>query len=134
MVRRQSHAFDAAGGERHWVRRRGVVAIAGVEGIQIGESIIDLANPAPLEPLIIDEPTLAMLFTINNSPFAGREGQFVTSRDLRSRLDRELLTNVSLRVEDGGATDTFRVLARGEPHPHLQLLREIVVEVEQVRV
>ncbi|HTA51965.1 MAG TPA: translational GTPase TypA [Candidatus Acidoferrum sp.] len=91
-----------------------IVAIAGVEGIQIGESITSLENPAPLEPLLIDEPTLAMVFTINTSPFAGREGQFVTSRDLRSRLERELLTNVSLRVEDTGTTDAFRVLGRGE--------------------
>ena len=89
-------------------------AIAGVEGIQIGESITDLLNPAPLEPLLIDEPTLTMVFTVNTSPFAGREGQYVTSRDLRARLDRELLTNVSLRIEDMGATDSFRVLARGE--------------------
>jgi len=91
-----------------------IVAIAGVEGIQIGESITDLANPAPLEPLTIDEPTLAMVFTINTSPFAGREGQYVTSRDLRSRLEKELLTNVSLRVEETGSTDAFRVLGRGE--------------------
>ena len=91
-----------------------IVAIAGVEGIQIGESITDLANPAPLEPLTIDEPTLTMVFTINTSPFAGREGQYVTSRDLRSRLEKELLTNVSLRVEDMGTTDAFRVLGRGE--------------------
>ena len=91
-----------------------IVAIAGVEGIQIGESITDLENPAPLEPLMIDEPTLAMVFTINTSPFAGREGQFVTSRDLRSRLEKELLTNVSLRVEDTATTDAFRVLGRGE--------------------
>src|SRR5271156_2994915 len=91
-----------------------IVAIAGVEGIQIGESITDLLNPVPLEPLLIDEPTLTMVFTVNTSPFAGREGQYVTSRDLRARLDRELLTNVSLRIEDMGATDSFRVLARGE--------------------
>jgi GTP-binding protein len=91
-----------------------IVAVAGVEGIQIGESITDLENPAPLEPLTIDEPTLAMIFTVNTSPFAGREGQFVTSRDLRARLEKELLTNVSLRVEDTGSTDSFRVLARGE--------------------
>ncbi|HXX43818.1 MAG TPA: translational GTPase TypA [Candidatus Acidoferrales bacterium] len=91
-----------------------IVAIAGVEGIQIGESIVDLENPAPLEPLLIDEPTLAMVFTINSSPFAGREGQFVTSRDLRDRLQKELLTNVSLRVEDTATTDAFRVLGRGE--------------------
>src|ERR1700693_6056800 len=91
-----------------------LVAIAGVEGIQIGESITDLANPQPLEPLLIDEPTLTMVFTVNTSPFAGREGSYLTSRDLRARLDRELLTNVSLRIEDMGATDSFRVLARGE--------------------
>ena len=91
-----------------------IVAIAGVEGIQIGESITDLERPAPLEPLTIDEPTLAMVFTINTSPFAGREGQFVTSRDLRARLEKELLTNVSLRVEETGSTDAFRVLGRGE--------------------
>jgi GTP-binding protein len=91
-----------------------IVAIAGVEGIQIGESITDLENPEPLEPLLIDEPTLTMVFTINTSPFAGREGQYVTSRDLRARLEKELLTNVSLRVEDMGTTDAFRVLGRGE--------------------
>jgi GTP-binding protein len=91
-----------------------IVAIAGVEGIQIGESITNLENPSPLEPLIIDEPTLAMVFTINTSPFAGREGQYVTSRDLRARLEKELLTNVSVRVEDAGSTDAFRVLGRGE--------------------
>ena len=91
-----------------------IVAIAGVEGIQIGESITDLESPAPLEPLVIDEPTLAMVFTINSSPFAGREGQFVTSRDLRERLEKELLTNVSLRVEETATTDAFRVLGRGE--------------------
>jgi GTP-binding protein len=91
-----------------------IVAIAGVEGIQIGESIVDLENPSPLKPLAIDEPTLAMVFTVNTSPFAGREGQLVTSRDLRDRLKRELLTNVSLRVEDTNTTDSFRVLGRGE--------------------
>jgi GTP-binding protein len=91
-----------------------IVAIAGVEGIQIGESLTELENPAPLEPLAIDEPTLAMVFTVNTSPLAGREGQFVTSRDLRERLDKELLTNVSIRVEDGETPESFRVLGRGE--------------------
>ncbi|MFY9528272.1 MAG: translational GTPase TypA [Candidatus Acidiferrales bacterium] len=91
-----------------------IVAIAGVEGIQIGECITELERPAPLPPIAIDEPTLAMVFTVNTSPFAGREGQFVTSRDLRARLDKELLTNVSIRVEDPGSTDSFRVLGRGE--------------------
>jgi GTP-binding protein len=91
-----------------------IVAIAGVQGIQIGESITDIENPAPLEPLVIDEPTLTMVFTVNTSPFAGREGPYVTSRDLRERLEKELLTNVSVRVEDTDTTDAFRVLGRGE--------------------
>jgi GTP-binding protein len=91
-----------------------IVAVAGVEGIQIGESITDLAQPAPLDPLTVDDPALAMIFTVNTSPFAGREGPLVTSRDLRARIEKELLTNVSLRVEETGSTDAFRVLARGE--------------------
>jgi GTP-binding protein len=91
-----------------------IVAIAGVEGIQIGETITDLERPAPCEALVIDEPTLAMIFTVNTSPLAGREGNFVTSRDIRDRLQKELLTNVSIRVEGSGTTDAFRVLGRGE--------------------
>jgi GTP-binding protein len=91
-----------------------LVAIAGVEGIQIGESIIDLANPMPLEPLLIDEPTLAMIFTVNSSPLSGRDGNYLTSRDLRDRLQKELLTNVSIRVEDTDTPESFRVLGRGE--------------------
>jgi GTP-binding protein len=91
-----------------------IVAVAGVEGIQIGETITDLATPAPLPPLLIDEPTLAMLFTVNTSPFSGRDGQWLTSRDLRDRLKKELLTNVSIRVEDTDTPEAFRVLGRGE--------------------
>ena len=91
-----------------------IVAVAGVEGITIGETITNVENPAPLPHIKIDEPTIAMQFTINNSPFAGREGQFVTSRNLRERLDKELLTNVSLKVEEGATPDTFKVLGRGE--------------------
>ena len=91
-----------------------IVAVAGVEGITIGETITDVANPAALPPIAIDEPTIAMLFTVNTSPFAGKEGQYVTSRNLRERLDKELLTNVSLRVEDTGTTDSFKILGRGE--------------------
>jgi GTP-binding protein len=91
-----------------------LVAIAGVEGIQIGESITDLATPQPLEPLLIDEPTLAMIFTVNSSPLSGKEGTYVTSRDLRDRLQKELLTNVSIRVEDTDTPESFRVLGRGE--------------------
>src|SRR5712675_1592011 len=91
-----------------------IVAVAGVEGITIGETITDALNPAPLPAIVIDEPTIAMTFTVNTSPFAGRDGQYVTSRNLRERLDKELLTNVSLRVEEMGTTDTFKVLGRGE--------------------
>ena len=91
-----------------------LVAIAGVEGIQIGETITDLSAPAPLEPLLIDEPTLAMIFTVNSSPLSGKEGNYVTSRDLRDRLQKELLTNVSIRVEDTDTPESFRVLGRGE--------------------
>jgi GTP-binding protein len=91
-----------------------IVAIAGVEGIQIGESITDLVSPEPLEPLLIDEPTLAMIFTVNSGPLAGKEGNYLTSRDLRDRLQKELLTNVSIRVEDTDTPESFRVLGRGE--------------------
>jgi len=91
-----------------------IVAIAGVEDIGIGETITSIENPAPLPPIVIDEPTIAMQFTVNTSPFSGREGTYVTSRNLRDRLQKELLTNVSLRVEDAGSTDTFKVLGRGE--------------------
>ncbi len=100
--------------EADQVKAGDIVALAGVEGIQIGESITDLANPAPLEPLIIDEPTLAMIFTVNSGPLSGREGSYLTSRDLRDRLQKELLTNVSIRVEDTDTPESFRVLGRGE--------------------
>jgi len=91
-----------------------IVAVAGVTGITIGETITDLENPRPLPLIVIDEPTIAMQFSVNNSPMAGREGQFVTSRNLRERLDKELLTNVSIRVEETGSPDSFKVLGRGE--------------------
>jgi GTP-binding protein len=91
-----------------------IVAIAGVTGITIGETITSLENPVPLPLIVIDEPTIAMQFSVNNSPMAGREGQYVTSRNLRERLDKELLTNVSIRVEETGSPDSFKVLGRGE--------------------
>ena len=100
-----------------------IVAVAGVEGITIGETITSAETPAPLPPIVIDEPTIAMLFTINTSPFSGRDGSYVTSRNLRERLEKELLTNVSLRMEETGSTDSFKVLGRGE----LQL--SIVIEM-----
>jgi len=91
-----------------------IVAIAGVTGITIGETITDVQSPAPLPPIVIDEPTIAMQFTVNTSPFSGRDGQYVTSRNLRERLDKELLTNVSLKVEETANTDNFKVMGRGE--------------------
>jgi GTP-binding protein len=90
-----------------------LLAIAGVEGITIGETVTSAETPRPLPLVQIDEPTIAMTFTINTSPFAGREGNYVTSRNLRERLDKELLTNVSIRVEELGH-DTFKVMGRGE--------------------
>jgi GTP-binding protein len=91
-----------------------LLAIAGVEGITIGETITSAEEPKPLANIQIDEPTIAMMFTINTSPFAGREGTYVTSRNLRDRLDKELQTNVSIRVEEAGGPDAFKVMGRGE--------------------
>ena len=91
-----------------------IIAVAGIPGLTIGETITGLENPAPLPIIAIDEPTIAIQFSVNNSPFCGREGQYVTSRNLRDRLDKELLTNVSIRVEETGSPDAFKVLGRGE--------------------
>jgi GTP-binding protein len=91
-----------------------ILAIAGVEGITIGETVTNAETPRPLAHIQIDEPTIAMTFSINTSPFSGREGQFVTSRNLRDRLDKELLTNVSIKVEEAGGPDAFKVMGRGE--------------------
>ncbi len=90
-----------------------LLAIAGVEGITIGETVTSAETPRALPQVQIDEPTIAITFTINTSPFVGREGNYVTSRNLRERLDKELLTNVSIRVEELGH-DTFKVMGRGE--------------------
>src|SRR5580658_5316490 len=91
-----------------------ILAVAGVEGITIGETITSAETPKPMAHIQIDEPTIAMTFTINTSPFSGREGQYVTSRNLRDRLDKELLTNVSIKVEEAGGPDAFKVMGRGE--------------------
>ena len=93
-----------------------IVGIAGFADIQIGESICSLADPQPLPLIKVDEPTLQMNFSVNDSPFAGTEGKFVTSRQLRKRLYDELEKNVSLRVEDTDSTDVFKVSGRGELH------------------
>ncbi len=93
-----------------------IVAVAGFQDIGIGETITDPVNPVPLPPLKIDEPTVQMTFGVNTSPFAGREGKFVTSRAIRDRLFKELETNVSLRVEETQSPDTYLVSGRGELH------------------
>lgn len=93
-----------------------IVGVAGFSDIQIGETICSLNEPNPLPLIHVDEPTLQMNFSVNDSPFAGTEGKFVTSRQLRKRLYNELEKNVSLRVEDTDSTDVFRVSGRGELH------------------
>lgn len=93
-----------------------IVCVAGVEGLNVGETACDPQHIEPLPFVKIDEPTVAMLFLVNDSPFAGREGKYVTSRNLRERLFNEVKTNVSMRVEETGSTDAFRVAGRGELH------------------
>ena len=93
-----------------------IVCFSGAENISIGDTVTSLNAPEPLEFVKVSEPTLEMTFSVNDSPFAGKEGKFVTSRQLRDRLYRELLKDVSLRVEDGETTDEFKVAGRGEMH------------------
>jgi len=101
-----------------------IVAIAGMEDVTIGDTISDAEHPKPLPRIAVDEPTVSMVFSINTSPFAGKEGKFVTSRQVRARLEKELLGNVALRVDFSG-TDWFTVIGRGE----LQL----VILIEMMR-
>ncbi|MEO8433761.1 MAG: translational GTPase TypA [Pyrinomonadaceae bacterium] len=91
-----------------------IVALAGMEDIQIGETITSAENPQPLPVIAVDEPTISMIFGVNNSPFAGKEGRFVTSRQLKERLDKETLGNVAIRVESTDSPDQFKVSGRGE--------------------
>ncbi len=93
-----------------------IIAVCGLEDINIGETVCDVENPEPLPFVDIDEPTITMTFSVNDSPFAGQEGTYVTSRHLRERLYKELQTNVSLRVEDTDTPDAFKVSGRGELH------------------
>ncbi len=93
-----------------------ICAMVGIEGFEIGDTICDYENPEPLPPIAIDEPTMSMLFTINNSPFFGRDGKFVTSRHLKERLDRELERNLALRIAPGQNADSFIVYGRGVLH------------------
>lgn len=105
---RQREVTEAPAGE--------IVAVAGLPDITIGETICDPANPDPMEILVIDEPTLSMNFLVNNSPFAGKEGKFVTTRHIRDRLERELQTNVGMKMIPIPGTDGYEVSGRGELH------------------
>ncbi|KIO47605.1 MULTISPECIES: translational GTPase TypA [Porphyromonadaceae] len=93
-----------------------ICALVGIEGFEIGDTIADFENPEALAPIAIDEPTMSMLFTINDSPFFGRDGKYVTSRHIKERLDRELEKNLALRVQPGLTADSFVVFGRGVLH------------------
>ncbi len=111
----QLYAFE--GLKREAIERAStgeIVALAGMEGIEIGETITSVDNPQPLPVIAVDEPTIAMIFGVNNSPFAGREGKYVTSRQIGERLDKEILGNVAIRVEPTETPDQFKVSGRGE--------------------
>ncbi|MCV4783331.1 translational GTPase TypA, partial [Escherichia coli] len=91
-----------------------IVALAGFDGVEIGETITQADNPQPLPAIAVDEPTISMIFGVNTSPFSGIEGKFVTSRQIKERLDRELLGNVALRVNETETPEQFKVSGRGE--------------------
>jgi len=111
----QLYVFE--GLKREAVQSAGVgeiVALAGFDDIEIGDTITSAENPQPLPSIAVDEPTIAMIFGVNNSPFAGKEGRFVTSRQIKERLDKEILGNVAIRVEPTESPDQFKVSGRGE--------------------
>ena len=114
---RISYLYAFEGLERVEVAEAGpgdIVQLAGFDEVNIGDTITDADDPRPLPRVTVDEPTVSMMFSINTSPLAGQEGQFVTSRNLKDRLEREVLTNVALHVEPGDSADTFMVSGRGE--------------------
>jgi GTP-binding protein len=111
----QLYAFE--GLKREPVQRAGfgeIVALAGVDNIEIGDTITSVDNPQPLPVIAVDEPTISMIFGVNNSPFAGKDGKYVTSRQVKERLDKEILGNVAIRVEETESPDQFKVSGRGE--------------------
>ena len=114
---KELHTFTGLGRQKVESMQNGdICALVGIEGFDIGDSICDLENPEPLDPIAVDEPTMSMVFTINDSPFFGKEGKFVTSRHIKERLDKELEKNLALRVEQGESADTFTVFGRGVLH------------------
>ena len=114
---KQLMVFDGLGkASVDTVRCGDICAVVGIDGFEIGDTIADLENPEALPPISIDEPTMSMLFTINNSPFFGKDGKFVTSRHIKDRLDKELEKNLALRVKPGQNADSFIVYGRGVLH------------------
>lgn len=114
---KELHTFTGLGRTRATEVSSGdICALVGIEGFEIGDSIADLQNPEPLVPIAIDEPTMSMVFTINNSPFFGKEGKFVTSRHINDRLVKELDKNLALRVEKNPESDVWNVFGRGVLH------------------
>ena len=114
---KELHTFSGLGRERvQEVSSGDICALIGIEGFEIGDTICDLQNPEPLKPIAIDEPTMSMVFTINDSPFFGKEGKFVTSRHIHERLMRELDKNLALRVEKNPNEDIWHVFGRGVLH------------------
>src|SRR5215210_2083671 len=113
----QVQVFDGLGRKNTESASAGdIVALVGLESVEIGDSICDPANPIPLEAQEIEPPTLTMMFSVNDSPFAGRDGKYVTSRNIRERLFKELESNVALRVEETANKDAFKVAGRGLLH------------------
>jgi len=111
----QLYAFE--GLKREPVQSAGfgeIVALAGVDNVEIGDTITSVDNPQPLPSIAVDEPTISMIFGVNNSPFAGKDGKYVTSRQVKERLDKEILGNVAIRVEETESPELFKVSGRGE--------------------
>ncbi|ASB49131.1 translational GTPase TypA [Alkalitalea saponilacus] len=114
---KELNVFSGLGSEKaDEVMAGEICSIIGLDRFDIGDSICDLENPEPLDPIAIDEPTMSMLFTINNSPFFGKEGKYVTSRHIKDRLDKELEKNLALRVESTDSADAWNVYGRGVLH------------------
>ena len=114
---KELHTFEGLGKDRtEKVRSGDICAITGLDGFEIGDTMADLENPEVLPRIAVDQPTMSMLFTINNSPFYGKEGKYVTSRHLRDRLYKETEKNLALRVEDTDSEDKFNVFGRGILH------------------
>ena len=114
---KELHIFDGLGRKKvDEVTAGEICALVGIEVFDIGDTVADFEDPEPLDPIAIDEPTMSMLFTINNSPFFGKEGKYVTSRHIKDRLDKELEKNLALRVEETSSSDAWNVYGRGVLH------------------